>query len=494
MAPREKPKAKRRWTLTRTQDLVEESSEEDYGEEILPTVDQDALATLAPEDQDKFRKMRKKDRKNVIARWRREGRPVPKSRITDPLEGSEPLARSSSAPQLPELQMDVTPRETFSNCFDKVREPSPGIEHRSIWQILRPDQSDPEEHPHWQQDHRSLPASPHKQGLPHDRNSAHTSLIAYPSLESEDIGQASLWSRILDTTEHTRGRRGAQGLLQDPADPAAARSSGRETPETRRLRQLQDADTALREVIDYADLEYARFRGHGPLPPGLALASNTPSASERVHAQTITSVNDVLRATGQVTAHDAVTAARQAANQAPAMDLSESHFLTVRENLFVRPSQPITEDDTTAKTWQRDARIQNIQLSPLTTAKREMSARQYAGETTGDDATPEEQKKMQKLKTSPMKRMARAMGAGIGGLCKGKAEKATRRGRNRPLSRLRLHNEARVGTAAMVSVTAIKAPQPTHHLPRAPPPLRPTPSLSASPNRRTTRAMMENYD
>ncbi|KAL9017713.1 MAG: hypothetical protein Q9185_004988 [Variospora sp. 1 TL-2023] len=303
MAPREKPKAKRRWTLTRTQDLVEESSEEDYGEEILPTVDQDALATLAPEDQDKFRKMRKKDRKNVIARWRREGRPVPKSRITDPHEGSEPLARSSSAPQLPELQMDVTSRETFSIGFDKVREPSPGIEHRSIWQMLRPDQSDPEEHLHWQQDHRSLPASPQKQGLPHDRNSAHTSLIAYPSLESEDISQASLWSRILDTTEQTRGRRGARGLLQDPADPAAARSSGRETPETRRLRQLQDADTALREVIDYADLEYARFHGHGPLPPGLALASNTPSASERVHAQTITSVNDVLRATGQVTAH-----------------------------------------------------------------------------------------------------------------------------------------------------------------------------------------------
>ncbi|KAI4281645.1 MAG: hypothetical protein L6R35_005603 [Caloplaca aegaea] len=438
--------------------------------------------------------MRKKDRKNVLARWRREGRPVPKSRTTDPNEGFQPLARSSSAPQLPELQMDVTSRETFSNAFDKVREPSPGVEHRSIWQILRPDQSDPEEHPHWQQDHRSLPASPHKQGLPHDRNSAHTSLIAYPSLESEDIGQASLWSRILDTTEHTRGRRGARGLLQDPADPAAARSSGRETPETRRLQQLQDADTALRDVIDYADLEYARFRGHGPVPPGLALASNSPSASERVHAQTITSVNNVLRATGQVSAHDAVTATRQAANQTPVMDLSESHFLTVRENLFVRPSQPITEDDTTAKKWQRDERIQNMQLSPLTTAKRELSARQYAGETTGDDGTPEQQMNMEKLKISPMKRMARAMGAGIRGLCKGQAEKATPRGRSRPLSRLRLHDEARVATAAMVSVTATKTPQPTHHLPRAPPPLRPTPSISASPNRRTTRAMMENYD
>lgn len=312
MAPWEKPKAKRRWTMTRSQDLVEESSEEDYGEEILPTVDRDALATLAPEEQDKFRKMRKKDRKNVIARWRREGKPVPGTGITNSLESSQPLARSSSAPQLPELQMDVTPREIFGSAFKNVREPSPGIEHGSILQRLRPEQSDPEGNSHSPQGHQSLPANLHDQGLTHlpvptlhDHSSAHTSLIAYPSLDSEDIGQDSLWSRILDNTEQTRGKRGARGPSQDPTDPAAevSRPNRQETPEARRLRQLQEASSAVRDVTDHADLACASFCGYGPLPPGSALGSNIPSASERVHARAVTSVNDVLRPTGRVPAH-----------------------------------------------------------------------------------------------------------------------------------------------------------------------------------------------
>ncbi|KAL8959948.1 MAG: hypothetical protein Q9193_003268 [Seirophora villosa] len=312
MAPWEKPKAKRRWTMTKSQDLVEESSEEDYGEEILPTVDRDALATLAPEDQDKFRKMRKKDRKNVIARWRREGKSVPGTGITNSLESSQPRARSSSAPQLPELQMDVTPRGAFGSAFENVREPSPGIEHRSILQRLRPEQSDPEGNPHSSQGHHSLPANLHDQGLTHlpvptlhDHSSAHTSLIAYPSLDSEDIGQGSLWSRILDNTERTRGKRGARGPSQDPTDRAAevSRSNRQETPEARRLRQLQEASSAVRDVSDHADLEYASFCGYGPLPPGSALGSNNPSASERVHARAVTSVNDVLRPTARVPAH-----------------------------------------------------------------------------------------------------------------------------------------------------------------------------------------------
>ncbi|KAL9009170.1 MAG: hypothetical protein Q9173_005781 [Seirophora scorigena] len=457
MAPREKPKAKRRWTMTRSQDLVEESSEEDYGEEILPTVDQDALATLAPEDQDKFRKMRKKDRKNVIARWRREGKPVPGTGITISHENSQPLARSSSAPQLPELQMDVTPRGTFSSAFDNVREPSPGIEHQSILQRLRPEQSDPKGNPHSQQGHHSLPANPHDQGLTHlpvstlhDHSSAHTSLIAYPSLDSEDIGQGSLWLRILDNTEHTRGRRGTRGPSQDPTDPTAevSRSNRQETPEARRLRQLQEASSTVRDVTDHADLEYARFCGYGPVPPGLALGSNIPSASERVHARAVTSVNDVLRSTGRVPAHDAVAVARRAANQVQVTDPSKSEFLVKRENLFVRPNP---QDITTMNTCQEDALIRNTQLSPLTTVKSQRYAKPNPGATTGHDDMHESQNNTEKLKISPMKRMTRAVGAGLRGLCKGKAEKAKQRDPSRRLSRLRLHDEARLGTAAMVS-------------------------------------------
>lgn len=48
-------RVRRRWTLTR-RGAAEESRSDDYGEGILPTVDQEALATLPPADQENSRR------------------------------------------------------------------------------------------------------------------------------------------------------------------------------------------------------------------------------------------------------------------------------------------------------------------------------------------------------------------------------------------------------------------------------------------------------
>lgn len=173
------------------------------------------------------------------------------------------------------------------------------------------------------------------------------------------------------------------------------------------------------------------------------------------------------------------------------MESSKSEFLVKRENLFVRRSP---QDITTVNTSRENTLIRTTQLSPLTSVKTQRYARPNPGATTSDDDMRESQNNTEKLKISPMERMTRAVGAGLRGLCKGKAEEAKQRDTSRRLSRVRLHDEVRLGTAAMISVTPMRAPQPTHHLPRAPPSLRPTPSHSESPSRRTTRAMMENYD
>lgn len=312
MASIERPKAKRRRTLNRSRDIAEEGSDEDYGEEILPTIDQDALATLPPGDQEKFKKMRKKDRKNFIARWRREGKSVPETSASSSSGSSRPPARALLAPQLPELQLDVAPRETFSSAFHNTRQPGPGTQLDNNMQSLGAGRSELREDPDLQQEHHSLTATHHNQDLAHlpiathqDEESAQTSFIAHPSRDSEDTEDTSLWLRVMDTSQHTRGRRGIRAPTHDLTNEAGEPSSSnmRETPEQRRLKQLRHANTALQDITDHRELEYARFRGYGPVPPGLALAGNALSTSERVHARTVTNVNNVLGSTGQVSAH-----------------------------------------------------------------------------------------------------------------------------------------------------------------------------------------------
>lgn len=532
MPPTERPKGKRRWTLNRSRDIAEEDSDEDYGEEILPTVDQEALATLPPEDQEKFKKMRKKDRKNIIARWRKEGKPVPEtsaSSSSGTSGSSRPPTRTlSAAPQLPELQMDVIPREDFSGAFGNARvsssETIPDEATRSLGAI----RSELKNHPHLPQEHHSLTTTPHNQDLTHlpvptnpDQGSAQTSLIAHPqpnSEDAEDSEEASLWLRIMDATQRTCGRRGIQEPLHNPVNQAAepASSEAQETPEQRRLRQLRDASNTLRNVTDNRELEYARFRGIGPVPPGLALGGNPPSASERVHAQTVTNVNEVYRATGQVVAHseyglpsdrgtdltsiviDAIAVARRGAMPVQSNDPSQREYEAVRENLFVRPGRSVGQDIAPVHAWRGQARAHGMQLSPPSTVNTEGRDMPSLTAMVRNDSTEGQEESMVNVKISPMKRMAKKVGDGIKGLFKGKGERAKPRGPERPPSRLRLHDEARVATATAVSMTPLRAPQATQHLSRAPPTLQPAPAVSegrpTDPRRRTTRAMIENYE
>lgn len=319
----ERPQAKRRWTLNRSRDIAEEDSDEDYGEEILPTVDQEALATLPLEDQEKFKKMRKKDKKNILARWRKEGKAVPENNApsSSGTSGSSrpPTRTLSTAPQLPELKMEVTHREDFDSAFGSAGVSGPVSNPDEALQSLGAKRSELRNHPHLQQEQQEHARTSDNQDLTHlpaptyaNQASAHTPEFAQPqsnSEDAEDTEEASLWLRIMDTTQRTRGRRGIHAPLHSPVNQAAelSNSTARETPEQRRLRELGDAQHTLRHVTDARQLEYARFRGIGPVPPGLALAGNPPSASERVHAQTVSNVNEVYRATGQVVAHSEYT-------------------------------------------------------------------------------------------------------------------------------------------------------------------------------------------
>ncbi|KAL8925553.1 MAG: hypothetical protein Q9208_003444 [Pyrenodesmia sp. 3 TL-2023] len=510
----ERPKGKRRWTLSRSRDIAEEDSDEDYGEEILPTVDQEALATLPPEDQEKFKKMRRKDRKNIIARWRREGKPVPETNESSSsgTSGSSkpPIRTVSAAPQLPELQMDVIPREDFSSAFSNVRvsssETIPNQATRSLGAI----RSELRNNPHLPQEHHSLTTTPHNQDLTHlpvptnpDQESAHTSVITHPQSEpeyAEDSEEASLWLRIMDTTQRTRGRRGIQEPLHNPVNQVAepTSSEAQETPEQRRLRELRDASNTLRNVTDNRELEYARFRGIGPVPPGLALGGNPPSVSERVHAQTVTNVNEVYRATGQVVAHNAIAVARRGAMPVQSIGPGQHEYEAVRENLFVRPSRSVGQDIAPVNAWRGQARAHGMQLSPPSTVNTEGRDMPSLTAMRRNDSTEGLEESTGNVKTSPMKRMAKKVGDGIKGLFKGKGERAKPRGPERPLSRLRLHDEARVATATAVSMTPVRARQATQNLSRAPPTLQPASAVPQSrpvhPSRRTTRAMMENYE
>ncbi|KAL8686304.1 MAG: hypothetical protein Q9218_007199, partial [Villophora microphyllina] len=116
MASSQKPPARRRWTLNRTKAPPVESSDSSYGEEILPTIDKDAVKALPKIDRLEFIEMRNREKRNVIARWMREGKHIPATGSSTPPESTRLLLPHSPPPQLPELQMDVT-KDTLSSAF-----------------------------------------------------------------------------------------------------------------------------------------------------------------------------------------------------------------------------------------------------------------------------------------------------------------------------------------------------------------------------------------
>ncbi|KAI4173553.1 MAG: hypothetical protein LQ343_002891 [Gyalolechia ehrenbergii] len=557
MAPLQKPKARRRWTLTRNRGTAEESSSEDYGEEILPTVDQVALATLPPADQEKFKEMRKKDRKNVIARWRKEGKPVPKSSNSNSSESIEALVQhSSSAPQLPELQMDVT----LSTEIETGRQASATNDTETHERSLGAGRSELAEGQ--QARHASLSpfSTHHNQTTTHpaseseDTATHYNQTTAHSTLQSEDSDETTLWLRVMDSDHYMRGRRRFRDPLRDQTDIAAgegpssshqteraatdpsqiASTSGNlafndcypgfgmtqgessasaamtygptpdtpttpsdqleedhqhervETVEQRRLRELQVQETFLQRIQNDREREYARFRGLGPVPPGLALSANAPSDSERLHARTATNVYNVLASTGEVYAHDAVAAARRAVVAGPSPGAGNG-FSEARESLFVRPSPSFGQDISPVRHWQAEARSQDMHLSPPSTTGQEQRMGQLEEE-------------MGNVKINPIKRMAQKFRTRIKNVFKSRGERAQAPAASRSASQLRVREETRVETATAVTMTPVRAPQPTQtqHLRRAPPPLQPAsaphPTRQGSPVRRTTRAMMENYD
>ncbi|KAL8935985.1 MAG: hypothetical protein Q9216_005161 [Gyalolechia sp. 2 TL-2023] len=554
MAPPQRPKATRRWTLTRNRGATEESSSEDYGEEILPTVDKEALAALPLEDQKKFRKMRKKDRNNVIARWRKDGKPVPESSKSNSSESTGPLVqRSSSAPQLPELQMDVT-RATLSKEFESgrqtsaandsdTRERSPGVGRSELVEGQQARCASPSPvaiH------HDQAPTQPTVES--EDTATHQNQTTARPTVQSKDSDETTLWLHVMDSNRYMRGRSRFREPLQNltntttgeglssnhQAEPTVMEPSqvtstsgalafndryhgfgvtqgesivsaattpepARDTPSTpsdqldkrienaeqRRLRELQVQETYLQRIHSDREREYARFRGLGPVPPGLALAANAPSDSERLHARTATNVYNVLAITGEVYEHDAVAAARRAVVAGPASG-ANTEFSEARESLFVRPSPLIGQEISPVRHWQIEARARDMHLSPPSTAGQEQRMGQLEEE-------------MGNVKISSVKRMAQKIGSKIKSVFKSRGERAQAPAASRRASQLRVRDEARVGTATAVTMTPVRVPQPTQrHLRRAPPPLQPAAashsSRQGSPAQRTTRAMMESYD
>ncbi|KAI4100884.1 MAG: hypothetical protein L6R37_005199 [Teloschistes peruensis] len=117
MAPLETWRAKRRWTLAGKKAQLTENSDSSYGEEILPTIDTNALKQLPRDEQQKFLEMHSKDRKNVLGRWKKEGRSIPtKETVTVAKSTTSLAARRSPPPNLPELKMDVS-KDSLSTAF-----------------------------------------------------------------------------------------------------------------------------------------------------------------------------------------------------------------------------------------------------------------------------------------------------------------------------------------------------------------------------------------
>ncbi len=226
--------------LTWNQNRAADSSDSGYGQEILPTIDPNALAQLPSHEQEAFKEMRMKDRLRVIARWKREG--ITSSPTND---SRAQLIRTSSAPQLPELQMDVT-TATFTGTIDNGNPADPAAPASPAMQEIR-EQGEI---------HGAVPKGHHRLGF----------MPSFISIRSKS-SQPELYME--------------------------------ETPEKRCLRKLRRDQVALRNIDNEQDREWCRFRGVGAVPPGLSLSAHSPTTADRINARTITRNHAVVQATGQ---------------------------------------------------------------------------------------------------------------------------------------------------------------------------------------------------
>lgn len=195
---------------------------------------------------------------------------------------------------------------------------------------------------------------------------------------------------------------------------------------------------------------------------------------------------------------DAIAVARRGARPVQSVDSGQREYVAARENMFVRPSRSIGQNIAPVRAWRGQARAHGMQLSPPSTVNTEGREMPSLAALPRNDSREGLEERIGNDKINPIKRIAKRVRNGIKSLFKGRGERAKPHGPDRPPSRLRLHDEARVGTATTVSMTPARGPQGTEHLARAPPSLQSAPAVPeggpADPERRTTRAMMENYE
>ncbi|KAI4226485.1 MAG: hypothetical protein L6R36_003140 [Xanthoria steineri] len=402
--------------LTWNQNQTPESSESGYGQEILPTIDMDALTQLPPHEQEAFKEMRLKDRRRILARWRKEGRPSPRRGNSPTNDSTAQLMRTSSAPQLPELQMDV-PISTFTDADDSTDVDGtanvrmPAIQARQ--EII-------------------------EQGGTDDAlQTPHRPLGFTPSLLS------------------LRSKRSQTELYLD------------ETPEKRCLRKLHRDQLALENIANEQDREWCRFRGVGAVPPGLGLSAHSPSPADRVIARTITRNHAVVQETGhQPDAYDTIGIAQvvegeeralRAANGSP--DLRGPLFVRTRRASVSPAKPPMLVSKKTARQQQleRSPQASEDGLGPI--------GSQTGGESVKHGIPNRLHEQISSIHISPGKLVGRKIEASknwIRNVFKGKTERKKKaRAPGRPARRIHLQDEAQVGVAKRVSLMSLKAPQPS---------------------------------
>ncbi|KAL8978764.1 MAG: hypothetical protein Q9205_005735 [Flavoplaca limonia] len=425
---------------TWNQNQTPESSESGYGQEILPTIDPDALAQLPPHEQEAFKEMRIKDTLCVLARWRREGRLSPRTSNSPTDDSTVQLIRTSSAPQLPELEMDV-PKSAF------ISAPNSGIADTSA-------------------------------------------NAAMPAIETgQKIREQACADDTLPAPHRDLGF--TPSLLSLRSKRSQAELHVEETPEKRCLRKLHRDQQALENIGNEQDREWCRFRGVGAVPPGLSLSAHSPSTSDQIIARTITRNHAVVQETGQqpdayhtlgITQDvDEEEQALRAANGSP----------DLRGPLFVRAR---TKSVTQAKPHKL---ISRKSTRPLHVGREPPPSTNGVGPDEvgngAEDRKPghhgELHEQMDGFHIGPVKLVGRKIAnskAWIRNVFKGKTERKKKaRTPGRPASRVHPHDEAHLGVAKRVSVMPVKAPQPSQpsfFVEGAPPERRPpNPPISEQP-------------
>ncbi|KAL8910704.1 MAG: hypothetical protein Q9171_004039 [Xanthocarpia ochracea] len=386
--------------LTWNQNRAADSSESGHGREILPTIDPNALAQLPSHEQEAFKEMRMKDRIRVIARWKREG-----ITISPTTDSRAQLIRTSSAPQLPELQMDVT-SATFTGTVDNGNPADP-----------------------------VAPASPEMQEI-REQGEIHSVVP-----KGHRLGFMPSFLSI-------RSKSSQPELCMD------------ETPEKRCLRKLHRDQAALRNIDNEQDREWCRFRGVGAVPPGLSLSAHSPTTADRINARTITRNHAVVQATGQQPdAYDTLSMTQGMDEEERTLHAADDSP-NRRDLLFVRATTPTTAPARpprpAGKKRMRPLHVgrisrPNVDDSVFGEAQAEIEGRKPS---TPDDL----HEQMSAVHINPGKRLGRKIEASkdwIKKIFKGKTERKKKaRNPGRPASRAHLYEEAQVGTARRTTAEA----------------------------------------